>query len=321
MRLYEVGRRVLLFRIRRLALQPGYCFFKFFRKRMEITVLADRGKDFSAAVLSVVAVVSVALILLLGNNGAIITYGYLIAELVFVLPVYWSLSIRHALAVGLYRRQALGLVLISIVIGLSSLPILPSTGTAAIVLSAAGLLTLVIDIGFMLGLLYFIDATMLASRRSDPLLRDTAHWSKVRIVVWAWEFFNVAFIIAVFAYMAVTGDVSISSQIVNYGNFTYIPSLIYNLAWFVPVFGSVVILPAAVRARDPRFRKHLEWLALLVVVGILLVIASSLTSATQYLLVVLIGNVALAYLIYRSATALVPINRIGALDEVSKSNP
>ncbi|MDA4130556.1 MAG: hypothetical protein OK457_07275 [Thaumarchaeota archaeon] len=275
--------------------------------------MASKRIDSTTLILFTIVALSAFLVLVLGtSNGSILNAGYLVASLIFLLPAYWSLDIRHALAVRIYRKQALSLALAAIVIGLSSLPLISPTSTTALIISPAGFLSLILSVSFMVVILYFIDSTVLASRRSDPLLRDVLHWSQLRLVIWVWESFNIVFVISIYVYTIITGNVSITNQITNYSNWTNLPSLIYNLAWFVPTFSSLIIIPVVIRAKDPTLRRHFKWLAALGVVGIITVISFSVISSSQNLLDTLISNGALAYFIYKSAKSLVPLNRIPA---------
>src|SRR5579864_7773784 len=100
--------------------------------------------------------------------------------LAFAYTSYWAFGIRHALAVERYKNQALGIGLIAIALGLIILnPGNPSTVPGVAFLQALPL-TLLEVFTF-----YWVDASVLASRRSDPLLRDTFRWRRLRFVLWA----------------------------------------------------------------------------------------------------------------------------------------
>src|ERR1700719_3382495 len=96
-----------------------------------------------------------------------IAYGSLLA---IVYAAYWAFDIRRSLSVRLYRNQAFGLGVFSLVIMLAALPS-PQPGSSGILgnISFQVVYTLVTCV-FWLGTIYFVDASVLASRRSDPLL-------------------------------------------------------------------------------------------------------------------------------------------------------
>ncbi|HZW54889.1 MAG TPA: hypothetical protein VFF30_01220 [Nitrososphaerales archaeon] len=100
---------------------------------------------------------------------------------IYVYAAYWAFSARQALAVRLYRNQSLGIGLIVLAFW-ASLGSGFTPGSAPLQLRVA-----LIQVSFILAvivLFYWIDASLLASRRSDPLLRDTFRWSNLRIPFW-----------------------------------------------------------------------------------------------------------------------------------------
>jgi hypothetical protein len=242
---------------------------------------------------------------------------------------YWAFDIRHALTVRLYRNQAFGLGLFSIVITLAALPS-PLIGSSGILGSTWFLIgyTLVTS-AFWLGTVYFVDASVLATRRSDPLLRDTIHWSKVRYVLWAFQIFNVSFILLGVTFSAITGNTSLANQIMqgNNGAFTSAPAIIANLPWGIAFGSFAVFIPVAIRAKDPSLRRHFKWLAVLtIVVGLLFIamgIIGSYSGESLFASAVgtLVGNSIFfgiaGYCLYRSAKALVPLNRIPKLEDTN----
>ncbi|MDA4127286.1 MAG: hypothetical protein OK452_08835 [Thaumarchaeota archaeon] len=249
----------------------------------------------------------------------VLAYAPLLA---LVYAAYWAFDIRHALTVRLFRNQAFGLGLFSLVFTLAALPS-PQVGSNGILGSVPFQIGyILVTSAFWLGAIYFVDATALASRRSDPLLRDTLHWSKVRYVLWVFQVFNVSFILLGISLSAITGNASYANQIIqgNNGAFTSLPAVIANLAW-AAAFGSMIMfLPIAIRSRNPGLRRHLKWLAgvpvALGVFVIVLIIVSS-TPAETFLnnpAGNVLGNtllyLAVGYCLYRSARALVPLNRI-----------
>jgi hypothetical protein len=171
---------------------------------------------------------------------------------------------------------------------------------------------------FWLGTLYFVDASALVARRADPLLRDTIHWSKVRYVLWAFQIFNVSFIILGTILSIATGNNALANQIMqgNNGAITSIPAMIANFAWAVAFGSFIVFVPMAFRAKDLTLRRHFKWLALMAgLTGLYFVIGgitniSANTSAVGNLAGNTIFFLTIAYCLYRSARALVPLNRL-----------
>ena len=259
----------------------------------------------------------------------ILYLGYLGSMLAFVYAAYWAFNIRRALAVHIYRNQALGVGLLSLIILLIVLPLpSPQPGSNGIFGS------ILYEIGFILvnsvlwlGAIYFVDASVLASRRSDPLLRDTLHWSKVRYVLWVLQIFNVSVILLSLAYSAITGNTFFANEVAqgNSGQFTSLPALCDNLAWFLALLSPIVFVPVAIRAKDPNLRKHFEWLAVLAGVIVIVLITSgnspiSLTPA-ENLLSSMASFLAMGYCLYKSARVLVPLNRISSLEVTPRVEP
>lgn len=84
-----------------------------------------------------------------------------------------------ALSVGEYRKQALGVRLIA----LAWMLLLLNYGVQAVTGSWA-----LLSLGFglvLMTLFYWIDSSVLAARRTDPLVWDTLWWARVRCVLWA----------------------------------------------------------------------------------------------------------------------------------------
>jgi hypothetical protein len=247
--------------------------------------------------------------------------------LALVYAAYWAFDIRHALTVRLYRNQAFGLGLFSLLVTLAALPS-PQPGSSGILGSISFQIeyTLVTS-AFWLGVIYFVDASALASRRSDPLLRDTLRWSKVRYALWVFQIFNVSFILLGVTFSAITGNSTLANQIMqgNNGAFTSLPAIIANLAWGTAFGSFIVFLPVAFRARDPSLRRHFKWLAVMaVVVGLVFIIMGILSStpletslATPF--GTFVGTsvffLTAGYCLYRSARALVPLNKISLLED------
>ena len=253
--------------------------------------------DIIAIILSVVTVVPLAIVLYAG---------------------YWAFDIRHALVVRVYRNQALGVGLLSVfLIYLTFIAALgPPGGPYGAVI---GFLELMFGVIGFLGLLYFVDSSMLASRRSDPLLRDTLHWSKVRYVIWGYEIFAAFFAVVDAGLSLIHGVPSSLMQFMNFGF-----SFSFPFVFLVPVFSFLVLFPAWLRAKDRQLRQHFKWLGLMAVAVIIFDFAFPsggpfATTAGTALAIVLTSFI--GYCLYKSARSLVPLNRISAFRETSNAGP
>ncbi len=245
--------------------------------------------------------------------AVVATYAYVL---------YSSLAIRRTLGSGLYRRQALGMGLIAV--GFSGMDVanfIPYNGVL-------GLLGGVIFYSATLIFLYWVDSSILASRRSDPLDRDTFRWSKVRIVIW----------IAAVSLMVITlGTASFFTE-TNPGNIPDFLNLFFLVVFPLPIFlaaiSGVIIIPiASRRSRDLTLRKHLQWFFLFIAIqlvlqgGIIMIFFSSDFAVANLLdgIALLIGF----YPLYQSVKRLVPLYTfslgesppLGALTGASESIP
>ena len=220
---------------------------------------------------------------------------------------YWGLSIRRALALPLYRNQALGMGLVSATFGLLILTVFAplSNGQSF----AWILIPLVSAVTF-----YWADASVLASRRTDPLLRDTLHWKRVRIGLWI----GLSVLIMVY-YAAVIYDFATGV----FSPFLYVDPFILIIAFV----SAIVTLPiVSRRSKDTSLRRHLKWFALFgvcILVGFLVgdvVISLVFFGGNAPLIIAFApqsaGITIGAYCLYRSAKSLVPLNRI-SLEEVT----
>jgi hypothetical protein len=245
--------------------------------------------------------------------SSVVSYGSLLA---LVYAAYWAFYIGRSLSAPLYRNQALGLGVFSLVIMIAALPS-PLPGSSGILGNIWFQLayTLVTAV-FWLGTVYFVDASALASRRSDPLLRDTLHWSEVRYVVWGVQISIVCFILLGTAYSAVTGNYTLSDQIAagNNGAASSLPAIITDLAWALAFGVIAMFVPIALRARSPTLRRHFRWLAILgAVTGAFFagsVVTSSIATPDENLVLSGVYFVVVGYCLYKSAKSLVPLNRM-----------
>src|SRR6266571_5139691 len=170
--------------------------------------------------------------------GALFSYG-----------AYWALAIRKALVSYLYRRQALW------VGGVAMYFVAQSAFIAlAIFYNMTGvyvnlLAAVFIAVGFA-AIFVWIDSTVLVARRSDPLQRDTLHWSKLRYFIGITStiglFFNVLFNV-IFA-----NSSGSSYQLIGY------PPLLGFIGTIL-LLGAIALLLSARRSGDMTLRRHLKW--------------------------------------------------------------
>jgi hypothetical protein len=233
------------------------------------------------------------LFFVLGISAIVLAYFYV---------GYWALEIRKSLAVRMYRNQALSILFVALAAAYwffgftnSDLLIVPSppgwgTVTTIFLLSSS--------------FLYWIDTSTLTTRRADPLLRNTLHWSQVRYAVWGLNF--ASFAASLFLFLTVPNYDIYSNELI------IIPFLIATIS-------GLILLPiAARRSKNVTLRSHLRWFGLFFVplifsfpLGVLPL--PGLATVTVLTADSLLG----AYCLYRSVRSLVPLNRI-SLDAETK---
>jgi hypothetical protein len=233
---------------------------------------------------------------------------------------FWARNVREALAIGVYRGQAFGIVLIAITLALEQIG---ATISAYFVyhdpLQAFGNGGFGLFFIFLIALFYWVDASAFAARRSDPLSRDNLHWSKVRIVLWAGTLPAAIIVILV----------SIVSLISSGGNSGVAPSwatLFLIPGIFIPLISCAVVLPViAFRTHDKLLRNHFKWFGLFGIIYLAFnQITGILPNITLALLLIYVGNIIGAYCLYRSALSLTPLEN-GAVvksrfDSMGKQN-
>jgi hypothetical protein len=245
---------------------------------------------------------------------------------------YWAFSIRKALAVPTYKRQALWVGAYCVIFMVTYLftssggscncgyALLYYINPTLYVAGNTGALGILVSIFYTVFLLLFfpwIDSNIAVGRRSDPLLRNTFHWKTLRLVLWGIVLatFAIGWIgVAIFAYtgFASAGNLAgIANQLTNFG-FSFMA-----LAAIVP--GIPVLLITARRSKDPTFRRSLKWFGVFLLFLAIEVSGSSLIPTPNYAAITMVDVIGvffsalIGYLLYKSAMALVPLNRI-ALD-------
>ncbi len=231
---------------------------------------------------------------------------------------YWAFNIRNALASSLYRNQALGIGLIAFFGELTFLVLAlvfaydPNSLLKGMVTPLFQLYA-VIAVAFELALFYWIDSSILAARRSDPLLRDTFGWRRLRPLFWillvGLEIFSFVFPGSPLRNGLSSGPSSAGIVL------AYSPLLV------ILVTGVLILPVAARRSGDGTLRRHLIWFALFVA-GVFLSSAPNLIqlvsvgqgfsfvpSALPFSFTYLISLIA-SYFMYRSVKSLAPLNKL-----------
>ncbi len=228
--------------------------------------------------------------------------------LVGILPVpiisyatYWAFSIRRALASRIYRNQALGVGLVGV-----SLTVLFLTGSIPTSFGTTTLtfpeLFLLVDFSAVVTF-YWVDTSMSATRRADPLLRNSFNWRKLRLAFWG----------VMVAAVSAQSIVSLQLYLIganfaggaDLGNPLFVAVFAFSsTAVLIPAISALAFLvPAARRTRDTTLRSHLKWFGLAAFIIFFFFYNSPP-------LVSIPLDVVGGYLLYRSARSLAPLNRI-----------
>jgi hypothetical protein len=242
----------------------------------------------------------------------LLTFGY---------TSYKAFEIRKSLGVGLYRRQALWIGAIS---GLYTLLLFETFLFTFVFTTSSGVIDLAVSLSQDAGIIAifaWVDTSTRIARRSDPLLRDSLSWTKVRLPLWI----LLAGSLASTYYFAI-------GVVYSGGSLNSSPStpLLASLATFLftPfVAGSFIIPVSAARSGDPILRGHFKWFGVFlvilistVVIAVGTIIEGSTTgylditrkllqdplSAIGFFILVFLGG----YCGYRSARSLAPLNRV-----------
>ncbi len=228
---------------------------------------------------------------------------------------YWAFEIRRAPRVGYYRRQAFWAGIMCLYLTFSSsylyfIPTIPNNLIGNLTIDGYYAILPVIVFGWA-------DSSVRVSRRSDPLLRDTLRWSRLRIVVWL---LAISSVVAVFLILTASAFVSVSTSpfITNLVTF---PQIVANLS--VVLAAIPALLLSARRSGDAAFRRSLKWFGLFGVAYLLLfawyIVSLFVVGFSNYpnggivIPLVTVGYIITgteAYCLYRSAKSLAPLNRI-----------
>jgi len=149
---------------------------------------------------------------------------------------------------------------------------------------------------------YWVDTTLTRARLADPLLRDPFRWNNLRMILW---FSN---IISIFITAAII--ISPGGLLSDFGFLFYLPFAITLLS------GATLIPLQARRSKDSTLNKHLRWFSLfLAFLFLFVLLVPNLTGdLTLFTLSSVLGLMAGAYCLIRSARALVPLNKFSKED-------
>jgi hypothetical protein len=217
--------------------------------------------------------------------------------------IYWSLDIRQGLSSRIYRNQALGMGLIALIIALFDfLVFMDGLDISPILNVTLG----VGDIGTGLGALvvvaisYWVDISIRATQRSDPLLRDPLQWKYVRWFLWV---------------MVLVFEVVAETLTIFFPNSTIANSILKTggggATIALAILCGIVYIPLSLRlSPDKSIRPHFTWFILFlvsIIVGFFFINSVAYIDCTSCYstgfgtgLAILFGS----YCIYRSAKAL-----------------
>jgi len=231
-----------------------------------------------------------------------------VPEVILLYAGYWAFSIRRSLFTGVYRSQAFW-------IGFFGVYFVPYVSPAFNLVHSNPLVEYFVGATYYIVLAFLIfrlvDVDVQVARRSDPLLRDTLHWKRLRLVVWLVMVVSAAFALYFLAIQDLFPGLPRpgSALFLSQGG-VYVPFL---------VTGAPALLLSANRSKDPYFRGTLMWFGLFFL-GFLAIGIGYLYSTVAFGQEVISGDVLsgigtfvfafMAYCLYRSARSLVPLNRI-----------
>ncbi len=230
----------------------------------------------------------------------------LISFIISIIPLpviaysaYRVLNIRRALAVRLYRNQALGVFLVAIAYFgyILTFNLYNSLGFTSLAYTTAEVL---FSFGFSpLLTFYWIDYSIRTARRSDPLLREVLHWKQLRIAFWVWVGAAFSLLVGVMIIAPSSGA----------------PALPLFISILSPIFLAaicgLVFLPRAARmAGDKRFGKHLLWFGLFIFFILAPLVSIFFIGGWPSLFTFAISQTIGGFCLYRSIRWLVPLNRL-----------
>jgi hypothetical protein len=229
--------------------------------------------------------------------------GEFVVAAVWLYAAYWAFSVRKALAGRMYRRHALLLGVVGVLVAVVTF-LTYSTNPAI-----TDLISIYTSALFIL-LFAFIDSTVPVARRSDPLLRSILGWDRLRVVLWI----DAA---ALGAANTIPSFLPSNSEIGN---------LLSGVLWLVfalPLFGvsGAALVIGGRRSRDPIFRRSLRWMGLVLIMVVAVFVDETLISSlpwvtefefyySAYGLPAGVLSAIAGYFLYRSARSLAPISSL-----------
>jgi hypothetical protein len=200
------------------------------------------------------------------------------------------------------RNQALGIGLVSLSFFISFL-----SGEFDIPFLTSGSLGfwLVPIFLYIAVVFYWADVSARAAKRSDPLLRDSLHWSKLRLFIWSQILAVVLFYAIVALYNAAFAVPEIEAILITLVGIA--------AAFEMLVVSALLLLLAARRSGDKTLQKHLKWFGLFVLSITVASVVAGVTYPNHHVGLGLVIYLALplgAYCVYRSTRSLAPLNRL-----------
>jgi hypothetical protein len=225
----------------------------------------------------------------------VVYVSYIAVELLWVYAIYWAFSIRHLLSAKLFRNQALGIGLVALVwLAFNAAFYIENNFLEKTLLSLAVLVTF-----------YWVDSSILASRKSDPLYRNIIHWSRLRLALWP------ALIIFVAILFPFWQLVNTANSMLGRTAPLFPVLVLFALGFELLASGTIFLLAAAVRSKDRTLRRHLFWFGLFVMCFFGSIILWGLTGLVVFNVLAYLGG---SYCVYRSAKSLAPINEIPKIE-------
>jgi hypothetical protein len=149
----------------------------------------------------------------------------------------------------------------------------------------------------------WIDSNVRVARRSDPLRRNTLHWTKLRIFIWA--ILTIALVGGLFS--AFVGDINYLSSPAGLGG-AFLDSPFTPAA----AFGIVALAVSHRRINDVTLKRHIKWLVFFVLILLfatrLLEYSSSLFSTVGFVAILLLACG--AYFLYIAARSLSQLDHL-----------
>jgi hypothetical protein len=229
-------------------------------------------------------------------------FGITLVSTVLGYTTFWALSIRKVLAIRAYRHQALGIALISLTLALD---LISNTVSAYLIYNDPGAAIGQGGFGFffvfLVVLFYWIDSSVVAAKRSDPLGRDFLHWSKLRVIFWIGTLPTAILVTSFDIYSLVSMGGRVTGGPPGWAVFLLIPGI------FIPPITGIVLLPfVRRRTPDPTLKKHLKWFGLFALAYLILTFPGNQPDVVMALFYTYLGSIISAYCLYRSVLSLTP---------------